>query len=62
MIDTGIMKDRAPVGTLANLGAAFTETSMGVWCTWTEREAGTNFDGATRFCQFCGATDHEELA
>lgn len=47
---------------LSDLGAAFTATTTGVWCSWAEAEAQTNYDGATHFCQFCGATDHEPLS
>jgi len=46
------------VATLASLGSQFTEQSTDVWCTFADKPAGTNFDGATYFCQYCGATDH----
>lgn len=32
--------------------------SIRVNCPWNG-EAGTNFDGTTHFCQYCGATDHK---
>lgn len=35
--------------------------SIRVECPWNG-EAGTNFDGATHFCQYCGATDHKPIA
>lgn len=49
------------VATLGNLGAAFTEETVAVWCSFFDQAGQTNFDGATHFCQFCGAVDHERI-
>lgn len=44
-----------------SMHTAFTGDSIEVWCPVVMAEGLTNFDGATHFCQYCGATDHSAL-
>lgn len=46
---------------MTNTLHGFSVDSREVWCDFREAEALTRIHADVHFCQFCGATDHEEL-